>query len=293
MQEVFKAVEKIAGVNFPVLLEGETGVGKELLAKVLHYTSPRKDAPFVATTCAAIPDNLLSAELFGVTKGAFTGAEKDRKGLFEQANGGTLFLDDIDTMSIPMQESLLRVLQEFEVRPLGSQRVIKVDVRLICACNEKLSSLVEEGLFRKDLYFRIAALRIRIPPLRERLEDLPLLVEELLERITKESLLPRKSITQRALSKLARHPWPGNIRELENVLKEAVILCEGNLIDQDDIRLSSLSQKPSGEILTVDEYIRSVLEKYSSTMEQKEIAKRLGISRKVLWEKRKRWGLVK
>lgn len=295
MREVFKALDKVLHTPFPVLIYGESGTGKELVAKAIHYNGPRKDNTFIAENCGAIKDSILEAELFGYKKGAFTGADKDKKGLFELANQGTLFLDEIGTMSKEMQESLLRVLQEGEIRPVGGENVVKVDVRLICASNTDLYQLVEDGDFRKDLFFRINVLIIKLPPLREHREDIPILVDHFLDKVAKEAKLTRKSITKKALALLTEYHWPGNVRELENVLRQAVTISEKDVLDENDVKMfneTKVGKTKAMDVLSVDDYIRDVIERYSSQLDHKTIAEKLGISRKTLWEKRKKWGMV-
>jgi two-component system response regulator HupR/HoxA len=214
--------EKIAGHDLSVLINGESGTGKELLARAIHYNSPRTDGAFVVENCGALPDTLLEAELFGHKKGAFTGAHEDRIGLFQQADGGTLFLDEIGDTSPLMQVKLLRALQEGEVRPIGSPRPVRVNVRLIAATNRNLEADVASGRFREDLYYRIAGITLTMPPLRDRPQDIPLIVEALL----KKSVLAGRRFGSLAQDKLRRHRWPGNVRELHNEVLRALALSE-------------------------------------------------------------------
>ena len=224
--------QRAAALDTTVLLLGETGTGKELLANAIHAASPRRQKPFVGLNVAAVPETLLEAEFFGAVAGAYTGAErKGRDGKFKLADGGTLFLDEIGDMSLPMQAKLLRVLQEQEIEPLGSNRLLHIDVRVIAATSRDLRALVDAGLFRADLFYRLNVLPIRLPPLRERSEDLPALVDSLLAQIADRTGLPQRKPGAAALALLATYPWPGNIRELRNVLEQAVMLSDGVALD--------------------------------------------------------------
>jgi DNA-binding NtrC family response regulator len=284
MRELRRLLERVAAAPYPVLILGESGTGKELVARAVHAKSPRAAGAFVAANCAAIPENLLEAELFGHAKGAFTGAERDRAGLFEQANGGTLFLDEVACLSPRAQESLLRVLESGEIRRVGGTKAESTDVRVVAATNENL-----EEDFRRDLYYRLNVLRLEIPPLRERLEDLPLLAEKLLRRVAAETGLNRR-LAPDALAALAAHRWPGNVRELENALRRAVSLAESDLLRAADFKfLPKAGEDPS--ILSVDDYMKDVLLRWQGRLSLEEIATRLGISRKTLWDRKKKWGL--
>ncbi|MCC6273297.1 MAG: sigma 54-interacting transcriptional regulator [Deltaproteobacteria bacterium] len=230
MMEVFHLLDHVTETPIPVWILGESGTGKELIARSLHFNSGRKPKPFLAVNCSAIPENLLESELFGHKRGAFTHADRDRVGLFEQANGGTLFLDEVADMSPSMQVKLLRVLQEGEVRPLGAAKSVKIDVRLVTASNKDLEKLVEEEKFRQDLFFRINGLTIRLPPLRERREDIPLLVNHFIEKISRDFQLPLSEVSDEAFEVLLQQPWPGNIRQLEAVLRNALLFARGRPI---------------------------------------------------------------
>jgi transcriptional regulator with GAF, ATPase, and Fis domain len=223
MRKVFELLHRVAETSFPVIIQGESGTGKELVAKAIHYSGPRKDGPFVATNCAAVPETLLDSELFGYVAGAFTGALRDRKGLFEQADKGTLFLDEIEEMSAGMQGKLLRVLQEGEVRRVGAKVTRRVDVRVLAATNRDIRGMVERGEFRRDLYYRLNVIPVTLPPLRERREDIPLIVEDLLARLD-EQQGPKLALDPEAIEALQRYRWPGNVRELENELKRVLAL---------------------------------------------------------------------
>jgi two-component system response regulator AtoC len=236
MQEIFQIIKKVAEYDTTVLISGESGVGKELIAQAVHYNSNRKEKPFVGVNCGAIPENLLESELFGYVRGAFTDAGKDKKGLFEEAQGGTLFLDEIGELPKDLQVKLLRVLQEEEIRRLGDTKTIKVDVRVIAATLKELSIEVKERGFREDLFYRLNVMPIHIPPLRERREDIPLLAEHFFKKHTEHLGKTLKGISPKAMECLIRFPWPGNVRELENVIERSVIL-EG----RDEIQEETLS----------------------------------------------------
>ncbi len=234
MKEIFRQIEKVIDTRATVQIEGETGTGKEVIASAIHYQGRRRDKMFVAQNCAALPENLLESELFGHKRGAFTGADQDKKGLFEIADGGTLFLDEIGEMPVSLQAKLLRVLQEGEIRAVGATASKSVDVRIICATNRALEKEVEKGAFRQDLYYRLRVFPIRLPALRERREDIPLLVDHFLKQYTAEMNKPVAGITPEALDQLGTHNWPGNIRELENEVQRLVIQCDpGSFITPD------------------------------------------------------------
>lgn len=239
MQEVFRTVRKIAGFRTTVLLHGESGTGKELIARAIHHNSPRSRGPFVAVNCGAIPHALLESELFGHVRGAFTDAIRDKKGLFVEAHGGTLFLDEVGELPKDLQVKLLRVLQEHEVRPVGGDRPQQVEVRIISATVKDLEAEVQAGGFREDLFYRLNVITLRIPPLRERQQDISLLVEHFLQKHREELGVQVEGITQRALRRLMTYSWPGNVRELENMVERAMVLCEKRQIDIEDL--------PSGE----------------------------------------------
>ena len=233
MKRVLEQVSQAAETDSNVHIEGESGTGKELIAKSLHLSGPRKKGPFVAINCAAIPENLLESELFGYKKGAFSGAVSDKKGLFVQAHSGSFFMDEISEMPLAMQSKLLRVLEEREVFPLGGSQTIKVDTRIITASNKNLEQEVDSKNFREDLYYRIHVIRIQLPPLRERRDDIPLLAKHFLKKYSTEMGKDIVGITTQALQKLLRHNWPGNVRELENTIESAIALAGGNQIDAD------------------------------------------------------------
>ena len=235
LRSVFQRLDRIIESELPVLIQGESGTGKELIARAIHYNGPRKEKPFVTENCAALPDSLLESELFGHTRGAFTGAHRSKKGLLEQADGGTLFLDEIGDMSPEMQKKLLRVLQEGEFRLLGSNRNVTVNVRVIAASHRDLEGLVRDGNFREDLYYRINVLSVPLPSLRERREDIPLLAEHLLARAAREAGRPVPILPREVVAALVAYDWPGNVRELENEMRRIVVLAD------DEVRLDLLT----------------------------------------------------
>src|SRR2546423_1944417 len=230
MQEVYKIVGKVAKADATVLVTGESGTGKELVAEALHYNSTRRSGPLVKVSCAALPETLLEAELFGHEKGSFTGAMAMRKGRFELADKGTVFLDEIAEMSLATQTKLLRVLQDRKIERVGSSLPIKVDIRVICATNKELQKQVEQGKFRDDLYYRLNVININMPPLRDRKEDIPALVEHFLAKHRYSASAQPASISEEALKRLVEYEWPGNVRELENVVERAVALSRGQII---------------------------------------------------------------
>lgn len=229
IKEVHKAVEKVAKTNFSVIIYGETGAGKEIIANAIHNFSSREKGPLISVDCGAIPESLIESELFGCIKGAFTGAVETKDGAFQLANGGTLFLDEITNLSLEMQKKLLRVLQEKEVKKLGSNKTEQLDIRVIAASNENILDLVNEGKFRKDLYFRLNEFCINIPPLRERKEDIPLLTQRFNQEISAQLHIKTKPITKAAIDLLCEYNWPGNVRELKNAIKKAIIISENEI----------------------------------------------------------------
>jgi two-component system NtrC family response regulator len=237
MVKACRTIEKVAPTNATVLLLGDSGTGKELLARAVHSLSPRASKPFVAINCAAIPDTLLESELFGYEKGAFTGAVKQTQGKFEHANGGTLFLDEIGDMPLALQAKLLRFLQDRVVERIGGRERIPVDVRVVCATNKDLPVLIKRGEFRDDLYYRISEVAVRIPPLRERGGDAVVIAQDVLERRAREHQRPVRGFTPEAIKAIEAYPWPGNIRELENRVNGAVIMSEGKYVTVEDLGL--------------------------------------------------------
>lgn len=235
MQEVFKMIERVADSDSTILVLGGSGTGKELVAKALHYNSRRQFGPFVPVNCSALPENLLESELFGHRKGSFTGAITDKKGLFQEADGGTIFLDEIGTMPPVLQSRLLRVLQEREVRRVGDNIAVSVNVRVVAATNESLEKRIKEGTFREDLFYRLNVIPITLPELRERLDDIPLLVSHFLRDKTHPRNGGHYQITRQAMEALSSHDWPGNVRELENAIERAATLCEESTIQVTDL----------------------------------------------------------
>ncbi len=244
MVTIFAQLDRFIDSDLPVLIQGESGTGKELFARAVHFNSKRKALPFVTENCAALPDSLLESELFGHVRGAFTGAYKAKRGLFEQANGGTLFLDEVGEMSPEMQKKLLRVLQEGELRAVGSEKTTKVNVRLVAASNRSLSEMVEKGEFREDLYYRICVLTLALPPLRDRKGDVPVLARHLLARAAKEAARSVPHLPIDVLEALDRHVWPGNIRELENEMRRVIVLA-GDSVIPDNLSPTVLQGHPS------------------------------------------------
>lgn len=242
MRKVFEQIRQVAKWNTTVLVRGETGTGKELIAQAIHYNSPRAAGPFVKLNCAALPENLLESELFGHEKGAFTGALTQRKGRFEAADGGTLFLDEIGEISASFQAKLLRVLQEGELERVGGVRTLRVDVRVIAATNRDLEFEVEAGKFREDLFYRLNVMPIMLPPLRDRVEDIPEIARFLVDKVSKMQGRPL-SITDSALRILLHHGWPGNVRELENCVERAAVMSEDGIIDRDLILVSGVEER--------------------------------------------------
>ncbi|AEB08600.1 sigma-54-dependent transcriptional regulator [Desulfobacca acetoxidans] len=233
--KIIHQVNKIAPLRSTVLLTGESGVGKELIAEAIHYGSPRRDKPLVKVNCGALPEGLIESELFGHEKGAFTGAHQQRKGRFELADGGTIFLDEVAEMPLSTQVKLLRVLQEGEFERVGGARTLKVDVRLVAATNQNLEDMVAAGVFRKDLFYRLNVIHLEVPPLRARDEDIPLLAQHFLDKFCLENERPPMGFSPEALKALKNYLWPGNVRELENVVERAVALCTGSTVGLDDL----------------------------------------------------------
>ncbi len=299
MKRIIQLVRKVSQSDITVLLTGESGSGKEIIARAIHMNSSRKDNPFITVNCAAIPENLLESELFGHVKGAFTGALKDRKGKFELANGGTLFLDEIGDLKPELQAKLLRVLQEREVEPVGSETRIPVDVRIISATHQDLKQLVAQGRFREDLYYRINVMNIHIPPLRKRKADIPLLIQYFIQKYAPDQSRQWR-IDAQALQALEMYDWPGNIRELENVIQRAVLLADAPVITLDvlpefivqkDTTLFSPESKPTS--LNIEDHLRWLIEQalQQSGGNQSRAAELLGIPRHKLLYQMKKLGI--
>ena len=302
MQELLHLLDRIIDTQVPVLVQGESGTGKELVARAIHYNGVLKDKPFSAENCAALPETLLESELFGYKRGAFTGADRDKKGLFEIANGGTLFLDEVAEMSENMQKKFLRVLQEGEIRPVGGKDYIKVKVRIISATNKDLKSLMQAGKFREDLYYRLNVVTMNLPPLRDRPEDIPLLVEHFLEKIAKENGRPKPEITAEVMSLLEQYKWPGNVRELENELNRVVALSD-KVIRKDSLSINIRvleepgaaqdSEKAWWRNRAMKDIEREAIMKTLKAVDgnKVEAARILDIDRTTLYNKMKRYGI--
>ncbi len=304
MQRVFKTIEQVATARTTVLITGESGTGKELTAEAIHTHGARSDAPFVTVNASNLPVNLLESHLFGHAKGAFTGAVSDHIGLFESAAGGTLFFDEISTIPLEVQSKLLRVMQEKEFLPLGSVKPVKVDVRIVAATNEDLARLVKEGAFREDLYYRLNVIALHLPPLRERREDIPLLVEQFLGQFADEHSRPPLRLTPDALQRLVSYYWPGNVRQLRNAIERAVLLATSDELGPEQLPEEMLNPRaleftapalPEGMSYTqaVEEYeralIRWALDQESGV--QRRAAERLGVKPTTLNERIKRLGM--
>src|ERR1700720_3480703 len=266
MQEAYKAIGRVADQTFPVLITGESGTGKELVARAIYQHGPRAKAPFLALNCAAIPENLLEIELFGHEKGAFTGADRRRIGKFEQVSGGTLFLDEVGDMPLALQAKMLRLLQEQSFERVGGNETIQTDVRLIAATHRDLTSWSAEGKFRPDLYYRLGVFTIHLPALRERGEDLPLLVRHFLRRFSRELGREVQEVAPEALERLRGHPWPGNIRELQSTLKQALLRASGPVLLPsflpdvlEELSGTALPSRPPGEDLSLEAYVHQRL----------------------------------
>ncbi|EWG99368.1 sigma-54-dependent transcriptional regulator [Halomonas sp. BC04] len=312
MQAVYTRIRKTAPADVTVLIQGESGTGKELVARAIHQQSKRATAALICVNCAAIPETLIESELFGHEKGAFTGASAARTGLVEAADGGTLFLDEIGELPLDAQARLLRVLQEGEIRRIGSVETRHVDVRLIAATHRDLRALSKTGEFRLDLYYRLNVMQIDLPPLRDRDEDVLTIADVLLEKACRRHQRGGLRLSRAALREIRDYPWPGNVRELENALERGVILAEGHLIHPDDLGLRpglSVSPRPSpepmpraiepaesdqdesGDDLSLEDYFQHFVLEHQDQMSETELAQKLGISRKCLWERRQRLGI--
>ena len=273
MQQLRQMVAKVARSQAPVHISGDSGTGKELVARLIHESGPRAEGPFVPVNCGAIPSELMESEFFGHKKGSFTGAVADKEGLIRSAEGGTLFLDEVADLPLHMQVKLLRVIQEKSVRPVGETREVPVDVRILSATHRKLEELVKAGRFREDLYYRINVIELHVPALRERLDDVPLLVDVLLDRVSRQIGVPRPAISDDALDKLLSYPYPGNVRELENILERAVTLCSDDRIEPDDIQLKQATALELPAV--VDEAAAEGLEGQLEHIEREAIIKAL------------------
>ena len=307
IKKVLNAVSRVAPTDSTVLITGETGTGKELMAQAIHRMSKRAENSFVAINCSALPENLLESEMFGYRKGSFTGAQADKKGLIEEANHGTFFLDEIGEMNINLQAKILRVLDDSKVRRVGDNDSRKVDVRIIAATNKNLWKEIQAGRFREDLFFRLNVIMINVPPLRERKEDIPILIRFFLEKYNKEQNKDIIRISDEALSLLMNYSYPGNVRELENIIKHAVVFADKNTIAKQDlpdsipspILLSSGAVSgdkllKSGGFFKISELEKQlIVETLAMTGNNHTVAaKHLGISRSTLWRKMKGYGII-
>jgi DNA-binding NtrC family response regulator len=304
MMEMFRRIRKVAQTNSTVLVNGESGTGKELVAKAIHDLSTRESQEMISVNCAAIPENLIESELFGHEKGAFTGATATRTGLVEAANKSTLFLDEIGELPLEAQARLLRVLQENEIRKVGSVQSTKVDVRLVAATHRDLKQLVIDGDFREDLYYRINVMTLLIPPLRERGNDILELADVKLKRTCDRLKAPLLRFGKDASKAIASYKWPGNVRELENAIERAVVLAEGEEIGEDLLaiegdltnEISTIDpevyiEDPDADELSLEEYFQRFVLSHQDSLNETQLAKKLGISRKCLWERRQKFGI--
>jgi DNA-binding NtrC family response regulator len=296
LAEIFRLVERIAGTATSVLIQGESGTGKELIARAIHYNSPRADKPFVAINCGALPENLLESELFGYVRGAFTGAQTNKTGLLRAADGGTLFLDEVGEMPAPLQVKLLRALQEREVTPLGATRPHAFDARLIAATNRNLEEEVSSGRFREDLYYRLSVIGFTVPPLRERREDIPLLVRFFVSKFSRALGVPEKKVSDAAAQRLISYSWRGNVRELQNAVERAVALSDAEIepehLPQKIRETPAAIRDLTAATVTLDElerrYILETLDRLSD--DKARAAELLGIDLSTLYRKLKRYG---
>lgn len=300
MLEIFDLLERIAPAQSSVLITGESGTGKEVIARSIHQLSPRSQMPFIAVNCTAIPENLLESELFGHAKGSFTGADRNKKGLFQEAEGGTLFLDEIGDMDPSLQAKILRVLQERKIRPVGENRDIEINVRVLAATHKDLKKAIREGLFREDLFYRLNVIPVHVPPLRNRKEDIPLLIQSFLTKYSALNHSNVRSISAAALHLLIERPWPGNVRELENLIERLVVLCRNSQIDETDIPSletsgiedfygTMIQDLPTFENLE-KRYMQYVLAKTGGKKDK--TAQILGINRRTLYRKEREYGFV-
>jgi DNA-binding NtrC family response regulator len=298
IKAVIEQIKLISDSRSNVFILGETGTGKELFTRAIHHNSSRRDKPFVPINCSAIPDHLLESELFGYLKGAFTGATQNKRGLFEVADEGTVFLDEIADLSPHLQAKLLRVIDDHEIRPIGSTRSRKVDLRFIAATNRDVNQAVREGTLREDLFYRLNVVTIHLPPLRERKEDIPVLAVRFLNNYAHELGKGALELDPSALKIFMEYQWPGNVRELKNIMERAVLITRGKVIHPEHIPDELKKSDPFlgtslNETLSIEEYTKEFIRRYQQTMNEQQLADCLGITRKALWEKRKRWDLAR
>ncbi len=294
--DLIHEVKKIADARSNVLILGETGTGKELFARAIHFNGSRRDNPFIPINCSAIPENLLESELFGYVKGAFTGAVGSKRGLFEEADGGTVFLDEIGDLSLSLQSKLLRVIDDHEIRPLGGVQTKKVDIRFITATNKDIAGAIKEGSFREDLFFRINVMTLRLPPLRQRKEDIIILARHFLDRYAGEVGKNVKFIDDAAFKLLTQYYWPGTVRALQNIIERAVLITESNTIFPEHLPegmkgTTTFSSESIEKALSIEDYTKEFILRYQHSYGEQKLSDLLGITRKSLWEKRKRWGI--
>ena len=291
MREIFATISRVAPTRATVLLCGESGVGKDLIARAIHHHSPRADRPFVKINCTALPENLMESELFGYEKGAFTGANTNKPGKFEQADTGTVFLDEIGDVPPSIQVKLLRILQEREFERLGSNKTRHIDVRVLAATNVDLRAALEQGTFREDLYYRLNVLPLNIPAVRERKEDIPFLVDHFVKKLRKDLGSPVESVSEGGLERLMSYHWPGNVRELENVIERSMVLSNGPILEASDIKLDTAPRAKSDELgsflpegTTLDEYERSIIREAlrRANGNKSQAARLLGLTRNAL-----------
>lgn len=304
MTSLLEIVAQAAPSEATVLITGESGTGKEMIAGAIHFNSFRKDGPFIRINCAAIPETLLESELFGHEKGAFTGADRRKEGKFRQANGGSIFLDEVSEMSLAMQVKLLRVLQEREITRVGGDEVLRVDVRVIAATNRNLLQAIAAGRFREDLYYRLNVVTLHVPPLRSRREDIPLLAQHFLVQFAKQNHKVIKGFTPQAMDRLLRYAWPGNVRELMNAVERGVVLSRSDYLDEAELPLISAAEgvpepTPALGMMTngkapLEEVEKAAILKILAAVEgnKSEAARRLGITRRTLHQKLKKWGMM-
>jgi DNA-binding NtrC family response regulator len=298
MQKIFQTIERVAKTDANVLILGENGTGKELIARAIHRNSPRQNETFASVDLGSITETLFESELFGHKKGAFTDAKEDRAGRFELANNGTLFLDEIGNLSMPLQAKLLTVLQNRKVSRVGSNKDVQINIRLICATNMPLYEMVKDNRFRQDLLYRINTIEIEIPPLRDRFEDIPLLANHFLKFYAEKYEKSVAKISDAAMSRMHKHPWPGNIRELQHAIERAVILSNTSILQPEDFNFTAQAGKEDGQALNLDQYnleevekllIRKVLKKYNGNITQ--AATELGLTRSSLYRRLEKYGL--
>ncbi len=303
MQSIFELASVVGASDVTVLIEGPTGTGKDVLAKVIHNAGPRAGKPLVKVNCAALPDNLLESEMFGYARGAFTGADRDKPGRFQEADNGTIFLDEIGDIPLQLQAKLLRVLEDKEFYPLGARKPVKTNVRIVSATNQGLERLVREKRFRKDLFYRLNVMRFELPPLMDRRSDIPLLISYILKKLCATKDIQAERISEEALEILLNHDYPGNIRELENIIEHALIICQGNVIERRHLPLSLQTNSPSRRTILrndpdkiyetesgEDIVIRAELEKNS--WNRGKTAQALNIDRSTLWRKMRKYHII-